>query len=151
MAAITEGLATMPAGAAPTSLWDLPNNGTRGLAFEELMGAAGQKLPTNFKAFDFWDAENGIATSSKSMNLTDPGYLKSASQVSSTLKKAVDAAADFTRYKLNGVEIKAADIKLRVLQVAVPTSITNAQTVALIDMWSYAASRGVDMHIAVLP
>jgi hypothetical protein len=132
------------------SVWDL-GPGPRGLAVEQLWGAEGEQLPTGYKTFDFFDRASGVATSTKSMDLRLPGYQANPGSVLSTLKGYVNEAADFSGYRRGGVTIRPADVVVRNLDIAIPTSFTNAQTVALLDAWAYGASRGVNVRIGIVP
>lgn len=56
---------------------------------------AGSRPPPNFKTFDFFDEATGISISAKTLDTTTAAKLANQSQVYSSLKVNIDAAANF--------------------------------------------------------
>jgi hypothetical protein len=116
--------------------------GPRGEAIEKMLG---QNLPQNYPTIDRF--ENGIATSIKSVDLTDPTYLK-VENLTRIGVGYVDKVAAFRGRRWAGVEIKAGDITGRGLDLAVPPGAATAeQQAALQRLVEYGRQRGVTVTI----
>jgi filamentous hemagglutinin len=63
--------------------------------------------------------------------------------VYSSLRRNVNAAADFERYQHGGVELSSADIDSRIVRVAVPRETTSEQWVQIMRAIRYAEERNV--------
>jgi len=111
---------------------------------------ADTRLPTNFKTFDFYDVETGVATSVKTLDTTTAAKLSDPSQVYSSLKGNVDAVANYDKtYSLSGVTVDPTNITSRVVDVAVPSATTSAQWMQIQKAIDYASSQGVTLKITV--
>uniref|UniRef100_UPI001B80C585 endonuclease toxin domain-containing protein n=1 Tax=Andreprevotia chitinilytica TaxID=396808 RepID=UPI001B80C585 len=108
---------------------------------------AGSRLPPNFKTFDFFDQETGIATSAKTLDTTTPAKIANPSQVYSSLKGNIDAVVKFKDATLAGRELSEADIAVRELQVAVPKGTTAAQWEQINKAIQYGQSKKVIVKI----
>jgi len=63
------------------------------------------RRPKNFKAFDFFSEETGVAISAKTLDTTTVARLKQPTPVCSALVRSIEAAAHFTSYELKGVAL----------------------------------------------
>lgn len=124
----------------------------QGMPWEDFLAAkmpAGSRLPQNFKTFDFYDPLSGVATSAKTLDTTTAAKLSDPTQVYSSLKGSIDAAADFPGYRLSGVSLTPEMIASRNLQVAVPAGTTPAQWQQINNAVRYGAGKGVNVVITV--
>ncbi|PWK43233.1 two-partner secretion domain-containing protein [Pseudomonas sp. OV226] len=123
---------------------------SQGLPWEDYLGTqlpAGSRLPPNFKTFDFFDETTGIATSAKTLDTTTAAKIANPSQVYSSLKGNIDAAANFVESGLKGVTVNSSQITARELQVAIPKATTNAQWVQINKAIEYGQSKGITVKI----
>lgn len=122
----------------------------QGMPWEDYLGTqlpAGSRLPPNFKTFDFFDRMTGVATSAKTLDTATAAKMASPSQVYSSLKGNIDAAAGFTEYGLKDVTVSSSQITSRELQVAVPKATTSAQWDQINRVIEYGQSKGVTVKI----
>ena len=122
----------------------------QGMPWEDYLGAqlpAGSRLPPNFKTFDFFDETTGIATSAKTLDTMTAAKLANPSQVYSSLKRSIDAAANFVESSLKGVTVNSTQIVSRELQVAIPGNTTSAQWSQINRAIEYAQSKGVAVKV----
>ncbi|MGR3897810.1 hypothetical protein FW760_25775 [Pseudomonas sp. 1176_21] len=120
------------------------------MPWEDYLGTqlpAGSRLPPNFKTFDFFDETTGIATSAKTLDTTTAAKLANPSQVYSSLKGNIDAAANFSESGLKGVTVTASQITARELQVAIPEATTSAQWEQINRAIEYGQSKGITVKI----
>ena len=117
------------------------------LARFDCVGKA-QNLPGNFATID--RLQNGVATSSKSMDLPAPTYANAAN-ITSTGRGVIDSVAGFQGRNWAGVNIRPGDITARGLDLAVPAGATQAQQQALQDLVNYGTHCGVNVRIVVVP
>ena len=127
----------------------------QGLPFETYLAEttmpAGSRLPTNFKTFDFFDLETGIATSAKTLDTMTAAKVSDPAQVFTSLKGNVDAVAGFSGSPaLSGVTVNSAKITARELQVAIPAGTTPAQWAQINKAIDYAQGHGVALKITVV-
>lgn len=124
----------------------------QGMPWEEYIAkqkSAASRLPPNFKTFDFFDNETGVATSAKTLDTTTPAKLADPTTVYQSLKGNIDAAVDFKHYELSGKVLDASQITARELQVAVPEQTTAAQWAQINRAIDYGNSVGV--RVVVTP
>jgi hypothetical protein len=122
----------------------------QGMPWEDYLAtkvAAESRLPPNFKTFDFFDRETGVASSAKTLDTTTAAKVANPSQVYTSLKSNVDAVADFERASLSTKTVSADQISQRVLEVAVPANTTSAQWDQIAKAIQYGQSRGVVVKI----
>ena len=124
--------------------------GKQGAAWEDSLAIqlpAESRLPTNFKTFDFFDRETGLATSAKTLDTTTAAKIANPSQVYYSLKTNVDAAARFTTSELSGAKILENQIITREVQVAIPAQTTSAQWEQINKAIAYAQTKGVVLKV----
>lgn len=93
------------------------------------------------------DLSCGLAVSCKAMNLDMPGYTNNPSAVYYTLKKYVDAAANFTRDTKAGFQILGEVVPNRTIELAVPPNPTPGQLQQLQRAVDYANKQGIKLNI----
>ncbi|WP_158612500.1 hypothetical protein, partial [Leptotrichia sp. OH3620_COT-345] len=105
-------------------------------------------LGETFKTFDTF--ENGVATSIKSMNLNAKSY-QSGTNMLSTMKRAINEAADFRNYDLNKIRLNSKDIKTRVVNFVVnDINLNQSQMDNLKKAINYGKQRGIKVKITVI-
>ncbi|MGI2030389.1 hypothetical protein ACRQ5F_24225, partial [Endozoicomonas acroporae] len=122
----------------------------QGFAYEDYLEQllpAGSRLPANFKTFDYYDQMTGIATSAKTLDTGTAARIAKPVQIFSTLKRNIDAAANFDNYTLKGRTLDASEITLREIRLAVPITTNNAQWQQLVKAKSYADTKGIKLTI----
>ncbi|MFZ6774933.1 DUF6862 domain-containing protein [Undibacterium sp. SXout7W] len=155
------GLGAKRGGAAGTTVVDQTATGIewgkgikgQGIPYEDYVASTlppETRLPANFRTFDFFDKETGVATSVKTLDTTTAAKVANPSQVYSSLKGNVDAVANFTEAKLSGTELKAAQINARELNVAIPANTTPTQWTEINKAIQYGQSKGVIVKITVI-
>lgn len=125
----------------------------QGMPWEDFLAGqmpASSRLPANFKTFDFYDEATKTAISAKTLDTTTAAKIANPSQVYSSLKGNIDSVTKFSNYELQPVNLKAADIVVREVQVAVPKATTPAQWVEINRANQYAASQGVKLKVTVI-
>lgn len=110
----------------------------------------GSRLPKNYKAFDFFSDETGVAVSAKTLDTTTAAKLAKPAQVYSSLTRSIDAAANFTSYELRGVTLSSDMITAREVRVAVPSSTNKAQWAEIRKAVEYGRSHGVKVIVTVV-
>ena len=105
------------------------------------------RLPANFKTFDFFDKDTGVATSAKTLDTMTSAKLADPSQVYSSLKGNIDAAVNFETYSLGKNTLSASQITARELQIAVPAGTTPAQWQQISKAIEYGQSQGVKVIV----
>jgi len=118
----------------------------QGMTWEDFSAAqlpVGTRLPPGFETFDFFNRDNGVATSTTTLNTMTPARLAKPNQIFSALAKKIDDAAEFTRAELNDFVLDSKQIKLKILRVAVPLTITEEQLKQMNAAIQYGREREV--------
>lgn len=108
------------------------------------------RLPPNFKTFDFYDPATGTAKSAKTLDTTTAAKLANPSQVYSSLKGNIDAAAKFETYTLANVPLDGSMIATRELRVAFPAGTTSEQWSQINRAVEYGQSKGVTVIMSMV-
>ena len=93
----------------------------------ERLGGLGDRTPDNFKTFDFWDSDAGIATSAKTLDTRAPGYVDRPSRIYGKLKRYVDQIDRFDGDIVGESDIRPGQIDLKRLELATPNDTTPEQ------------------------
>jgi filamentous hemagglutinin len=101
------------------------------------------RLPENFKTFDFFDDASRHATSVKTLDTTTASRVRDPGRVFSALRRHVNAAADFEAYELGPVDLSSANIASRSVRVGMPLETNDAQWAQIRRAMEYAKERGV--------
>jgi len=125
----------------------------QGMPWEEYLASelpSNSRLPPNFKTFDFYDPATGTAISAKTLDTTTAAKLANPSQVYSSLKGNIDAAAKFETYTLANVPLDGSMIATRELRVAVPAGTTSEQWAQINRAVEYGQSKGVTVIMSMV-
>ncbi|AVQ79661.1 MULTISPECIES: two-partner secretion domain-containing protein [unclassified Variovorax] len=128
-------------------------NQAQGMPWEDYIATqmpANARLPQNFDVFDFFDPRTGIATSAKTLDTLTAAKIKDPTSVYYSIKKNVDAAANFTDATLSGVTLDSSKIVGRELVIAVPAATTPAQWGQIFNAISYGQSVGVKVIVSAI-
>lgn len=124
--------------------------GGQGMPWEDYVGqqmAVEARLPPNFKTFDFFDQSTRSAISAKTLDTTTASKISHPERIFTSLKRNIDAAANFEQYSSTGgpsrVRLTAERIASREVRVAVPTTTLPAQWEQIQKAIQYGESRGV--------
>lgn len=131
------------------SIWNR-NPFERGRAIETQLGRSPQ-LAGNFPVIDRFN--NGTATSIKSIDLTAQTY-QNIPNLTNRIQSYGNTLAGWQGTGANGwdgVVIRNADILQRELQLAIPPNATQAQSVALQQLQTWAQSINIQLNIVVFP
>ena len=93
----------------------------------ERLGGLGERTPENFKTFDFWDRDAGIATSAKTLDTRAPGYVDRPSRIYGALKRYIDQIDRFDGDVVEEFPINPGEIDLKRLELAIPNDTTPEQ------------------------
>ncbi|TKI02391.1 endonuclease toxin domain-containing protein [Martelella alba] len=107
----------------------------------------GTRLPEKFKTFDFYDPQTRTAISAKTLDTQAAGYLKNPKDVYSTLKQYIDKENAFRGYEKDGIQLKAAMIDKKEMQLAIPAKTTDTQWVEIERAIAYANDSGIELII----
>jgi filamentous hemagglutinin len=127
--------------------------GQQGFAYENALAKgvqAADRLPPNFKTFDFFEDTIRRATSAKTLDTTTLSRIADPRRVYSTLRRGVDAAADFGGYTLGDTELLPEQIDLRAIRAAVPLETNATQWEQIKRAIDYAKERGVQLKPEVV-
>ena len=110
--------------------------------------ALGNNLGHNFPIID--KLENGVITSIKSIDLTEPSY-QTAKGIYNKLRRDVDALDDFTIGTRKGIDVTLEDYSSKKLEIAIPDmKITAEQQRGLEMVKEYAKENGIETTITVV-
>ncbi|WP_218017646.1 endonuclease toxin domain-containing protein, partial [Sphingomonas pituitosa] len=107
------------------------------------------RLPPNFKTFDFFEKTTGRAISAKTLDTSTASRLSNPSQIYATLKSYADAVADFGGYKLSNVRLSPSDINVREIHLAIPSGTNTAQWEQIMKAAEYSRKIGVNIDVTV--
>ena len=114
----------------------------------ERLGGLGERTPDNFKTFDFFDEDRGLATSAKTLETRAPGYVDRPSRIFGALKRYIDQIDHFEYDNKKGIEISADEIDIKRLELAVPDGTTPEQFTQIQRAIDYAESLGIDVEVS---
>jgi hypothetical protein len=118
----------------------------QGLPWERFLATlarVGKRLAAGAKVFDFFDKLTGRATSAKTLDTTTYSMAANPKQIFYRVKKYIDQMADYNAPRNNRPDIDPAEIKQKVLELAVPEYTSTAQREQLELAKAYGAKRGV--------
>ncbi|MGW8595077.1 endonuclease toxin domain-containing protein [Providencia rettgeri] len=123
---------------------------TQGMSWEDAIAKTlpdRARLPKNFKTFDFYNAEQKVAISAKSLDTQTLSKLNEPKQIYNSIKGNIDKAANFKEYELSGIAIDSKMIAKREIWLAVPETTTKAQWIEINRAASYGQSVGIEVKI----
>ena len=130
-----------------------------GIAYENYLETlkefAGTRLPANFKTFDFWRQEDGIATSVKTLNTNAKTYTSNPSKIYSKIKGYVDKTLKFDGYqrkimvndKPDILKVSSDDIKVRNVYIGIPGNTSMSQIQEVMKAVEYGKANNVNVII----
>ncbi|VWC79076.1 filamentous hemagglutinin [Burkholderia contaminans] len=128
--------------------------GAQGLPWENYLEPkmpTGSRLPPNFKTFDFFDLESGVATSAKTLDTTLQSRVTSPQQVYTSVKGNIDDMLNYDKpYTLQGRRVEPAQISSRELQLAVPEQTSAVQWEQINRAIQYGESQGVKVVVTTV-
>ena len=95
----------------------------QGLPWEKFLaeqGHLGDLLPKNHKTFDLYNDVSFLATSAKTLNTQTPAKLAKPEQIYYSLKRNIDAAANFVESRVGRGGLTAEKIASREVHLAIP-------------------------------
>ncbi|USO01586.1 MAG: hypothetical protein H6849_00855 [Alphaproteobacteria bacterium] len=134
----------------------LGNVHTQGMSFEDYVGRmfrSQDRLPPNFKTFDFFHRPTGSAISVKTMDTLTAAKLANPRQVYYSLKRNIDAVRGFTHYRLkspdSGVRrvLSARDVSNRVVYLGIPKLTRSEQIAQIQRAMRYGREQGVQLRV----
>jgi hypothetical protein len=108
------------------------------------------RLPKNFKTFDFFERTTGTAISAKTLNTQTAARLDKPKQIYYSLKRNIDKAAGFEKHELSKVKVLSEDIKVRKLEVAIPSGTGRPQLQEIQKAIKYGEKQSVNVNITVV-
>ncbi|WP_255556772.1 hypothetical protein [Sodalis sp. dw_96] len=130
-------------------VWGMGIQG-QGMPWESFVGKqlpAGSRLPQNYKTFDYFDIDTGVAVSVKTIDTTTSSKIANPKQIYTSLKGNIDATISFDGYSLSGTTIKPGQITAREVIVAIPEATTKAQWEHINQAIKYGEDNGVTLKI----
>ncbi len=117
---------------------------SRGVDLE--FGPPGDKLPSDFGTFDYFNTETGMATSQKSLDLARS--YANPRDILNTGRKAINDIIDFDGYSLKGYDLLPEQIASRRLDIIIPRGVaTEVQKAALGQVRAYGLDNGIIVRI----
>ena len=108
----------------------------------------GSRLPPNFKTFDFFDPNTGLAVSAKTLDTTTAARINNPQQIYQSIKGNIDSIINFEgAYTLSGTTVSASKISSRELQLAVPSSVNGAQWAQIERAINYGKDNGINVVV----
>lgn len=114
----------------------------------ELPGHLGERTPDNFKTFDFFDDNQGLATSAKTLDTRAPGYVDRPSRIYGALTRYIDQIDGFDGSNLEAFPLRPDQIDLKRLELAIPNDTTPEQFTQIQRAVDYANSLGIDVEVS---
>jgi hypothetical protein len=118
----------------------------QGYAYEDYLASrmpAENRLPEGFQTYDFFEDQSRAATSAKTLDTTTVSRILNPRRVYDSLRRNVNAAVNFERYQLKGVELSSSDVSSRTVRVAVPRETNSEQWAQIMRSIRYAEERNV--------
>ncbi|MBU6149683.1 MAG: hypothetical protein KGQ54_05765, partial [Verrucomicrobia bacterium] len=123
----------------------------QGMAWEDHLGhrlPQGSRLTPNFKTFDFDPSLEGkIGISAKTLDTMTASRLANPNKIYYTLKRAIDAAADFTEHRLVKSKLTSNKLVIRQLEVGIPSDTISSQFEPIKRALDYAKERRIVLNV----
>lgn len=123
---------------------------TQGMSWEDAIAKTlpdRARLPKNFKTFDFYNAEQKLAVSAKSLDTQTLSKLNEPKQIYNSIKGNIDKAVQFKEYQLSQIRLDSSMIAKREVWLAVPNSTNKTQWAEINRAVSYGQSVGIEVKI----
>ena len=125
----------------------------QGMPWEDFLAKgmpADVRLPSNFKTFDFYDDLTGLAISAKTLDTMTASRIANPKQIYTTMKRDIDAAANFSEWSRNEVTLLGGSISRREIHLAVPKETGLPQWSEIMRAVEYARGRGIFFKITTV-
>ncbi|OCQ53932.1 hypothetical protein Ppb6_00952 [Photorhabdus australis subsp. thailandensis] len=125
----------------------------QGYPFEDFVATQMPKdsrLPKNFRTFDFFDLETGLATSVKTLDTRTASRVKDPKQLYTSMKKNIDDVANFTEDSKGNRVVNADEILQREVRIAVPKITTPEQWEQINRAITYGTEKNINVKITVV-
>ncbi|WP_272574234.1 DUF637 domain-containing protein [Providencia sp. PROV259] len=123
---------------------------TQGMSWEDAIAKTlpdRARLPKNFKTFDFYNAEQKVAISAKSLDTQTLSKLNEPKQIYNSIKGNIDKAVQFKEYQLSQIRLDSSMIAKREIWLAVPNSTNKTQWAEINRAVSYGQGLGIEVKI----
>ncbi|NDV88246.1 hypothetical protein GTW51_16220 [Aurantimonas aggregata] len=104
----------------------------------------------NFKTFDFYDENTGLATSAKTLDTDALGYRRSPKNVFYSLKHYINQVRWFRKYDVGEYHITLDMIDRRRIELAISANSTSEQIAEINRARAYAESLGVEFNVRII-
>jgi YD repeat-containing protein len=101
------------------------------------------RVKSNFRTYDFWNAETGTATSAKTLNTNTDSFLNDPRRVSASIRRNIDDIVNFPGDGRGNFRLDPGDIQNRRLELAVPSNVRQAQWAEIQRAINYGAENNV--------
>jgi hypothetical protein len=124
--------------------------GDQGMPYEDAVGSVpgiGDRLPPNFKTFDYFNDETGVATSVKTLDTSTASRIADPKKVYQSLRRDINKASNFDEYRLMKRSLDSSQIAGRVVRVAVPRSTNSDQWAQIQRAIQHGREVGVEVVV----
>ena len=133
----------------PGITWSGPIR-SQGEPWEDFLGSLGvfgERSPSNFPTFDFFDEATGLATSAKTLDTRARTYADRPSRIFGRLRDYIDRIERFEDGQQRNFKIDPGQIERRRLELAVPFDTSPEQVIQIQRAIDYAAERGIEVNV----
>jgi hypothetical protein len=149
LGAATKSTATVVDGSKIGMSW-FGNWFERGYAFENYTASilpASWRLPKNFKTFDFFDRENGLAISAKTLDTNTLSRIANPEMVRYTVNGYINKMVDFSGHTLEKFPLTSDMIAAKELHLAIPGNTSAIHMQQIKHCVSYGERNGVKVTV----
>lgn len=115
--------------------------------FLESHDVLGVRSPPTFPTFDFFDSDNGLATSAKTLDTRALTYVERPSRIFGRLRDYIDQIERFEQGRSGDFRIRPGQIERRRLELAVPLDTVPEQMIQIQRAIDYAVERGIEVNV----
>lgn len=122
----------------------------QGMSWEDAIATklpARARLPANFLTFDFYNAEQKLTISAKTLDTQKLSKLNKPKQIYNSIKGNIDKAVQFKEYQLSQIRLDSSMIAKREIWLAVPNSTNKIQWAEINRAVSYGQGLGIEVKI----
>ena len=133
----------------PGIAWSGPIR-SQGEPWEVLLEASGDyglRSPPTFPTFDFFDFDNRLATSAKTLDTRALTYVERPSRIFGRLRDYIDRIERFEQGRSGDFRIRPGQIERRRLELAVPLDTAPEQMIQIQRAIDYAVERGIEVNV----
>lgn len=133
----------------PGIAWSGPIR-SQGEPWEDFLGSIGvfgERSPSSFPTFDFFDEATGLAMSAKTLDTRARTYADRPSRIFGRLRDYIDRIERFEQGSSGVFRIRSGQIERRRLELALPFDTTPEQAMQIQRAIDYAAERGIEVNV----